>query len=60
MQLDRASAEAARDSALRHIKLIGAKLSLAHGADQACRLTAAKHKRAVALRRSHRRIADAC
>jgi len=55
-----AAAEAARDAALRHLRLIGARLSRARDAGDAHRLAAAKRKQAAALGRARRRVADAC
>jgi hypothetical protein len=54
------AAEAARDAALRRLRLIGAKSSRAQDANQARRLAAAKHKQTTALRKARRRVADAC
>jgi hypothetical protein len=55
-----AAAEAARDAALRRIRLIGAKLSRVRGTGKARRLAAAKRRQAATLRRARRRIANAC
>jgi hypothetical protein len=54
------AAEAARDSALRHIKLIGARLRRVHDANDARHLAAAERKQVAALRSARRRVAEAC
>ncbi len=54
------AAEAARGSALRRLKLIGAKSSHVRGAAAARRLAAAKHKQAGDLRRARQHVASAC
>jgi hypothetical protein len=55
------AAEVARDSALRRLRIIGAKLSrVQDDASQARRLSAAKRRQASALRRARRRLAVAC
>jgi hypothetical protein len=53
-------AEAARDSALRHLRLVGARLSRVRDTAQAHRLVAEKHKQAVAVRNARRRVAKDC
>ena len=55
-----AKAEAARDQALRGLKITGAKLSRAHGTAAVRRLSAAKHKQATALRRARQHLANSC
>jgi hypothetical protein len=54
------TAEAARDSALRRLRAIDAKLKRAAGSNAARRLSAAKRRQAVALGAARRRVADAC
>ena len=54
------AAQAARDSALRRFKFIGAKLSRARGTRGARRLTAARRAQAAVLRGARQRVADAC
>lgn len=54
------AAESARDSALRRLRRIGAKLSRAQDASQVRRLSEARHEQAVALRRARRRVATDC
>jgi hypothetical protein len=54
------TAEAARDSALRRLRLIGTKLSRVRGTPQARRLIAAKRKQAVAVRKVRQRVAESC
>jgi hypothetical protein len=55
-----AAAEAARDAALRRIRLIGTRLRRVHAADESRRLVSAKRKQVTALRRARLRVADAC
>jgi hypothetical protein len=55
-----AAAEAARDTALRHLRLIRTKLNRARGAAETRRLASAKRKQAGALSRSRQRISAAC
>jgi hypothetical protein len=55
-----AEAEAARDQALHRLKVAGTKLSRAHGRADVRRLSAAKRKQAVALRRARQRTVAAC
>lgn len=54
------AAEAARDAALRRLKLIGTKLGSVSGANEARRLGASKHRQIAALRRTRRRVMGAC
>jgi hypothetical protein len=53
-------AEAARDSALRRLRAIDAKLKRAAGGSAARRLSAAKRRQAMALGAARRRVADTC
>jgi hypothetical protein len=55
-----AKAEAARDQALRGLKVAATKLSRAHGVPELRRLSAAKRRQAVALRRARQRLASSC
>ena len=54
------AAEAARDAALRRLKVAAARSSRARGAVQARRLVAAKRRRAAALARARQRVVKAC
>jgi hypothetical protein len=54
------AAEAARASALRRLRRIGAKLSRASGAGETQRLAAAKRRQAAALGRARQRVAGVC
>ncbi|HEU4943777.1 MAG TPA: PKD domain-containing protein, partial [Solirubrobacterales bacterium] len=57
---DCAAAAAARDSALRRLRAIGARLSHARSTREARRLAAAKRSHATAVRRARHRAAAAC
>lgn len=54
------AAEAARDSALHRLRVLGGKLARAQGATAARRLTKAKRKQATLLSRARQRVDRAC
>lgn len=54
------SAKADRNSALRRLRLTGAKLSRARGAGRVRRLASTKRSQIAALHRAGRRVVDAC